>query len=132
MTRPLNDSLFLYGLHDPGGEQVMLVANVPGWVLVTVAIGSNPNDNSSGDDTRFWADYRPLSDRGLGVIVRLNNGYNPAGTLPYEQQYDAFARRCANFVRISTGCHLWQIGNETNHPIEWPGAQWTWRPPTGA
>ena len=126
MTRPLNDSLFLYGLHDPGGEQVMLEANVPGWVLVTVAIGSNPNDNSSGDDTRFWADYRPLSDRGLGVIVRLNNGYNPAGTLPYERDYDAFAQRCANFVRISKGCHLWQIGNETNHPIEWPGAQWDW------
>ncbi len=126
MTRPLNDSLLLYGLHDPGGEQVMLAANVPGWVLVTVAIGSNPNDNSSGDDTRFWADYRPLSDRGLGVIVRLNNGYNPAGTLPYERDYDAFARRCANFVRISKGCHLWQIGNETNHPIEWPGAQWDW------
>ena len=126
MTRPLNDSLYLYGLHDPGGEQVMLQSNVPGWVLVTVAIGSDPNDSSPGDDTRFLADYRPLSDRGLGVIVRLNNGYNPGGTLPYERDYDAFARRCANFVRISKGCHLWQIGNETNHPIEWPGAQWDW------
>ena len=126
MTRPLNDSPYLYGLHDPGGEQIMLEGGAPGWVLVTVAIGHNPNDNGPGDDARFWANYRPLSDRDLGVIVRLNNAYSPGGTLPFEQEYDNFARRCANFVRISQGCHLWQIGNETNHPIEWPGAEWNW------
>lgn len=126
MPRPLNDSPFLYGLHDPGGEQHMLQGGAPGWVLVTTAIGHNPNDNGPGDDARFWANYRPLSDSDLGVIVRLNNGYSPNGTLPYERHYDDFARRCANFVRISQGCHLWQIGNETNHPIEWPGAEWNW------
>ena len=126
MTRPLNDSPFLYGLHDPGGEGIMLAGGAPGWILVTVGIGHNPNDNGPGDDTRFWANYRPLSDADLGVIVRLNNAYSPGGTLPFEQYYDDFARRCANFVRISQGCHLWQIGNETNHPIEWPGAEWNW------
>lgn len=126
MPRPLNDSTYLYGLHDPGGEQHMLQGGVPGWILVTVAIGHNPNDNGPGDDTRFWANYRPLADQDLGLIVRLNNGYAPNGTLPFERNYDDFARRCANFVRISQGCHLWQIGNETNHPIEWPGAEWNW------
>lgn len=131
MPRPLNDSPFLYGLHDPGGEQTMLQRGVPGWVLVTVAIGANPNDQGPGDDSRFLADYRQLSSRDLGVMVRLNNGYAPHGTLPYDHQYDDFARRCANFVRISKGCNIWIVGNETNHPIEWPGADWDWnaKPP---
>ncbi len=121
MGRPLNDSVYLYGFHDPGGEQIMLDAGVAGWVLVTEAIGHDPNDRSGRD-------YRPLSGRDLGVIVRLNNGYNPDGTLPYERDYANFARRCANFVAASQGAHLWIVGNEPNHPIEWPGAQWNWGP----
>lgn len=119
MPRPLNDSEYLYGLHDPGGEQRMLDAGVPGWVLFTEAIGANPNDNSGRS-------YRDFSDRGLGVMVRLNNAYNPGGTLPFERFYDDFARRCANFVRNSQGANIWIVGNETNHPIEWPGAEWNW------
>lgn len=121
MARPLNDSVFIYGFHDPGGEQIMLDAGAPGWVLVTEAIGHDPNDRSGQD-------YRRLSDRNLGVIVRLNNAYNPGGTLPVEAEYGNFARRCANFVAASQGCHIWIIGNETNHPIEWPGADWNWGP----
>ncbi len=121
MARALNDSLFIYGFHDPGSEQIMLDAGVPGWVLVTEAIGSDPNDRSGQD-------YRRFSDRGLGVIVRLNNGYNPGGTLPYEREYPNFARRCGNFAAASQGAHLWIVGNETNHPIEWPGAEWQWGP----
>jgi N-acetyl-anhydromuramyl-L-alanine amidase AmpD/prefoldin subunit 5 len=126
MPRPLNDTTYLYGLHDPGGEHLMTQRGVPGWVLVTVAIGHNPNDYSSGDDLRFRGNYSPLSDQGLGVIVRLNNAYGPHGTLPYAQYYADFAQRCANFVRSSRGCHLWIIGNEPNHPVEWPGADWDW------
>lgn len=127
MPRPLRDSPYIYGFHDPGGEQLMLdggglaEASTPGWVLVTEAIGHDPNDRSG-------ADYRRLSDRDLGVIVRLNNAYNPGGTIPYERDYAAFAQRCANFVAASQGAHLWIIGNETNHPIEWPGAEWNWGP----
>lgn len=121
MPRPLRDSPYIYGFHDPGGEQLMLDAGSPGWVLVTEAIGHDPNDRSG-------ADYRRLSDRDLGVIVRLNNAYNPGGTIPYERDYAAFAQRCANFVAASQGAHLWIIGNETNHPIEWPGAEWNWGP----
>ncbi|HID35130.1 MAG TPA: hypothetical protein EYP25_11310, partial [Anaerolineae bacterium] len=119
MARPLFDSEYLYGFHDPGGEEIMLGRGVPGWVVVTTAIGSNPNDRS-GQDFSF------LSNRGLGVIVRLNNGYAPVGTLPFERDYDAFAQRCANFVGASSGARIWIVGNEPNHPIEWPGAQWDW------
>lgn len=121
MPRALRDSPFLYGFHDPGGEQTMLDVGIPGWVLVTESIGHDPNDRSG-------ADYRRFSDRDLGVIVRLNNAYNPGGTIPHERDYAGFARRCANFVEASQGAHIWIIGNETNHPIEWPGAEWNWGP----
>ena len=33
---------YIFGLHDPGGEHLMLEAGRPGWVLVTEAIGANP------------------------------------------------------------------------------------------
>ena len=121
MPRALRDSPFLYGFHDPGGEQTLLDVGTPGWVLATEAIGHDPNDRSG-------ADYRRFSDRDLGVIVRLNNAYNPGGTIPHERDYAGFARRCANFVEASRGAHIWIIGNETNHPIEWPGAEWNWGP----
>ncbi len=121
MPRPLCDSPFIYGLHDSGGEQTMLDVGTPGWVLVTEAIGHDPNDRSG-------ADYRRFSDRDLGVIVRLNNAYNPGGTISFERDYADFAGRCANFVAASHGAHIWILGNETNHPIEWPGAEWNWGP----
>ncbi len=119
MARPLFDSEYLYGFHDSGGEDVMLGRGIPGWVVVTSEIGHHPDDHSGQD-------FSQLSNRGLGVIVRLNNGYSAAGTLPYETDYDAFARRCANFVQASSGARIWIVGNEPNHPIEWPGARWDW------
>ena len=121
MPRPLNDSVYLYGLHDRGGEATMQGLKTPtsGWVLATEGIGSERN-NLSG------ADYSDLAGRGLGVIVRLNAGYAGVGTLPYATRYADFAVRCANFVQASRGAHIWVVGNEPNHPIEWPGAQWNW------
>ena len=117
MAAPLNDSEYIYGFHDPGGEHIMLEKGIPGWVLVTEALGYEPNDQSGRN-------YRFLADKGLGVMVRLNAGYSGVGTIPFSRFYDDFARRCANFVRNSDGCHIWIIGNEPNHPIEWPGADW--------
>ncbi len=119
MLRPLCDSGYLYGLHDPGGERVMLDLDVPGWIVFTEELGFDPN-NTQGKN------YAQYSDKGLGVLVRLNAGYAGTGTLPFEQYYSNFARRCANFVRASSGAHLWIVGNEPNHPIEWPGAAWDW------
>jgi N-acetyl-anhydromuramyl-L-alanine amidase AmpD/predicted nucleic acid-binding Zn-ribbon protein len=119
MPRRSFESEYLYGLHDAGGEQIMLDKGIPGWVLVTEKLGSNPNDQGGGN-------YRYLSDRGLAVMVRLNNGYEEDGTLPFEARYADFAQRCANFVRNSDGAHIWIIGNEPNYAIEWPGARWDW------
>ena len=127
MPSALRDSSYLYGFHDPGGERVMLDFGVPGWILFTEGIGFNPQDTQGKD-------YTGYSEKGLGVIVRLNAGYAGTGTLPFEQKYNDFARRCANFVAASPGAHIWIVGNETNHPIEWPGAAWDWnaQPPRPA
>ncbi len=115
MSRPMFDSEYLYGLHDPGGEQLMLDAGAPGWVVISEEIKADPNDRGGGN-------YTHLSGRGLGVIVRLNYGYYETSTLPHSARYEDFARRCANFVRSSAGCRIWIIGNETNMRDEQPKA----------
>ncbi len=113
MSRPMFDSAYLYGLHDPGGEQLMLDAGAPGWVVISEEIKADPNDPGGQN-------YTHLSGRGLGVIVRLNYGYYETSTLPRSARYEDFARRCANFVRNSTGCRIWIIGNEPNMRDEQP------------
>jgi hypothetical protein len=113
MPRPLFDSEYLYGLHDPGGEGIMLDAGRPGWILFTMEIGANPADGGGFD-------FRPWSNRNLGVLCRLNNGYYPNGTIPVSSHYADFARRAANFVAASPGCKLWIIGNEMNFAMERP------------
>jgi hypothetical protein len=118
----LHESNYIFGMHDPGGEQHMGDMGRRGWVLFTEATGSDPNATGGGDYTRW-------SNDGYGVIVRLNNGYHPEGTIPHPTQYEAFARRCGNFVRASKGAHIWIIGNEMNYQIEWPRRQAAHRDP---
>lgn len=119
MSRPLFDSEYIFGIHEPGGEHAMLAAERPGWVVFSESIGHNPNDHSGLDFTTF-------SNQGLGVICRLHNGYEPEGTLPYSRHYEDFARRVANFVAVSRGCKIWVIGNEMNYAAERPGIQIDW------
>ena len=116
MSRPLNDSPYLYGLHDPGGEHIMAEQGVRGWVLFTEELGNDPGDQRGGDYSR-WA------DQGFGILARLNNGYEPNGTIPFSNRYAEFATRCANFARNSRGCHIWIIGNEMNFAVERPGVE---------
>ena len=119
MPRPLFDSPFIFGIHEPGGERHMLEAGKPGWIVFTEGIGASPGDGGGKD-------FSPWSNQGLGVLCRLNHGYNPDGTIPASHRYADFARRCANYVAASPGCKIWIIGNEMNHPVERPGAQIDW------
>jgi N-acetyl-anhydromuramyl-L-alanine amidase AmpD len=119
MVRPLYDSEYIYGIHEPGGEQLMLDAGFPGWVVFNEVVGCDPDDRSGIDFTSF-------SERGLGVICRLNHGHEPHGTIPHSSQYEQFARRVANFVAASRGCKIWVIGNEMNYAVERPGIQIDW------
>jgi len=105
---------YIFGLHDPGGQHLMVEKNKQGWVLVTEELGADPHGPGGPD-------YSYLSDQGLGVIVRLNHGYHDKGTIPHSSRYDDFAQRCGNFVEGSKGCHIWIIGNEPNVSWERPG-----------
>lgn len=111
---PKDTNLCLFGMHDRGGEHLMVNADVPGWVLVTEAIGKDPADHSGKD-------YSDLAAQGLKVIVRLNYGYGSTGTIPQPRYYQDFAKRCSNFVFGSRGCSRWIIGNEPNLEAERPG-----------
>ena len=64
MLRPLRDSVYLYGLHDPGGERVMLDLDVPGWIVFTEDRDLIPITQGKN--------YSRFSDNGMGVLVRLN------------------------------------------------------------
>ncbi|HKZ85517.1 MAG TPA: N-acetylmuramoyl-L-alanine amidase [Anaerolineae bacterium] len=111
------ESDYIYGFHDPGNWRWILTdKGRTGWVLVTEEIGHDPGSHSAPD-------YREWSDAGFGVIIRLNNGYSPRGTIPHSRHYDDFAQRCANHVADSKGAHVWIIGNEMNHANEQPGVQ---------
>ena len=117
MAVPPGENQYIYGLHDRGGEHLLIDNDqAKGWVLVTEEIRANPNDTGGGN-------YQDLTDRGLGVIVRLNHAYGNQGTVPHSSQYDNFARRCANFARTSKGAHIWIIGNEMNLEREQPRGQ---------
>jgi hypothetical protein len=113
MPRPLFDSPYIFGLHDPGGENLMAQANRRGWIVFTVEVGSDPNNRSGFD-------FSPWANQDFGIICRINNGYGSAGTIPSSSQYTNFARRVSNFVAASAGCKIWVIGNEMNHSQEWP------------
>jgi len=118
-VRPLIDSNYIFGIHDPGGEEHMLAADKPGWVLFSEAIGHDPNDMSG-------VDFRYFAAQGLGVMCRINNGFVPNGTIPHSSMYEAFARRVSNFVATSRGCKTWIIGNEMNYAVERPDIQIDW------
>ena len=97
----------------------MLAAGKPGWILFSEVLGHDPADLSG-------VDYSSYSNQGLGIIVRLNHGYEPDGTIPHSSQYEAFARRVANFVGTSRGARIWIIGNEMNYAAERPGIKIDW------
>lgn len=114
MAIPKEESSSIYGMHDRGGEHLMVVdGQAKGWVLVTEEIRANSDDLSGNN-------YNEIADQGFGVIVRLNHAYGPDGTIPLSDNYQAFAKRVANFVNASPGAHIWIIGNEMNIEREQP------------
>ena len=107
-------------LYDDKGKQ--------GWIFFTEIVGRHAHTIHpvAEINNRFfrWA------DQGYGVIVRLNHGYDPGGTLPESKYYDDYANAAARWVEVflkdghrSPEEYTWtfQIGNEQNNPREHPG-----------
>jgi len=99
-----------------------------GWTFFTELVARRPQDVQLNQDSRnrLW----DWANAGYGVIVRLNYGYHPTGTLPESQYYDEFAAACARWVELylkepnlSREQYTWtiQIANEQNNPNEHPG-----------
>jgi hypothetical protein len=125
--RPVSDSAlaagesaWIFGIHAAGAttptdfRHLFQGKNKTGWVLFTEVIGDNPNHGDGHD-------FTPWSSDGYGAIVRLNNGYEPTGTLPVRSKYADFAQACAAYVGNSRGCHIWIVANEQNNLREHPG-----------
>lgn len=111
--------IYLYGIYDPGlWRERFRAAGVTGWVVFEETIGADPEDPSGRGPL-----YAAWAEAGFGVLVVLNYGRYPNGTLPPSDRYDDFARRCARFVAASPGARIWIIGNEPNHPQQQPGAR---------
>lgn len=104
---------YIYGLHEPGGEYLFAESGVDGWIVYTHELGHDPTANGGLD----------YSIRDGTPIARLNNGYNPNGTIPKPEFYEDFAKRLGRWVNLSLGCSRWIIGNEPNHIVEWPEGQ---------
>lgn len=116
---PKNISLppWIFGIHDAGDwKNLFKEANKKGWVMFNEIIGHDPNDQSGNNQLAQW------NEDGYGVLVRLVNApfdvnNQGKGSIPLPQDYENFAQRCANFVKNSSGCKIWFIGNEMN--ISW-------------
>jgi hypothetical protein len=102
----------LVGIHNQDGAQWMLDNGVSGCALFTVALGGN---GTKIDATRFEA-------AGIKVLVRLNYGYHPQGTIPSDDdpQYEPFISACVYTMLNSSGVWGFILGNETNNPAEYP------------
>jgi hypothetical protein len=106
---PVKMPAHIYAIHDLGGEGAITGGGRSGWIVDSVNLA-----------TQTSYDYTALTVAGIEPIVRLNNGYGTAGTIPTSDQYDAFAAKCAAYVRNSRGARIWIIGNEMNLEQERP------------
>ncbi len=108
------------GLFNAGGKK--------GWVFFTEVVPRQAQNVGLNQDIRNRV--QDWMEKDYGVIVRLNHGYHPGGTLPESRYYDEFAQACARWVELylkrddlSPDDYTWtiQIANEQNNPSEHPG-----------
>jgi predicted flap endonuclease-1-like 5' DNA nuclease len=136
-TLPLGQSAWLFGMHaadlnsDTPDErarirQLFEGQGRRGWVFFTEALGVNPDIPLNGAHReKLWN----WAQAGYGVVVRLNYGYHPAGTLPTSDKYLDFAETCARWValhlkhdEVAADSYSWliQVANEQNNVSEHP------------
>lgn len=104
-------SPLIYGFHESCPPDVLPPGQ--GWFLHLAEVGDNPEPHPGVDLSRW-------TDQGYGTICRLQYSWTGGGTFPMPDRLDAYVERVRTLVANSRGCHIWQIGNEPNHPNEWP------------
>jgi protein TonB len=66
MARPLNDSPYLYGIHDPGGEQVMAEKGIYGDLYIRFTIMKN--GRLGAVELVRTSGYRALDDAAIKAL----------------------------------------------------------------
>lgn len=79
----------------------------PGWIVHAISLQETNR-----------MDYRHLTDRGFGIICRINWGWHDHGSIPAMEMYEEFSKLAGAFVRNTQGCNIFIIGNEFNRPEE--------------
>lgn len=100
----------IFGMHDPGAEQLFAEAGKHAWIVVSVLATDAPGD------------FAALTNQGHTVIARLNHGYGSSGSIPVSAEYDNFAQACAHYAAGCPNVKIWIVGNETNATFERPNA----------
>jgi len=102
-------SKFLYGFHEPPPTGVLRQG---GWILHLVEVGTS-REPHPGINLSNW--------KGYGNIVRLQHAWGSgAGTFPVGRMWMEYIKRVRSCAENSPEAHIWQAGNEPNHPNEWP------------
>lgn len=107
----------ILGLVNPGSDGVQALSAqldmLPGWVVFHRSM-AHAAQVYSGDD------FRQFSDVDVGVICCLEWDHGEGGTIPAPGLIKPFLQRCRHYVEVSSGCHVWVIGNEMNTVAKWP------------
>jgi hypothetical protein len=101
------------GLHDEAGGSWLKQNALGGWCLPAIGIGTGSQQ----------LDFRAFEDAGIRVIVRLNYGFEPAGTLPdpdNQAETNGFIAAVIKTMELSKGVSGYVLGNEPNNPAEFP------------
>ncbi|RME01577.1 MAG: hypothetical protein D6812_07815, partial [Deltaproteobacteria bacterium] len=106
-------SPFIYGIHSWSPGAATLLEGKKGWTTETI-LATDPID---------VARYDQMIAEGYSIILRINNGYNNAGTIPLDPaDYPAFASRCGSIAAtLGDRVRVYVIGNEMNAPYEGDG-----------
>lgn len=110
---------WIFGMHDPGSwRDIFDGEGKLGWVMFNQVVDEQ-SAVKSNPEIESWA------RDGYGVLVRLVNAppnldSEGHGSIPLPDHYESFAQRCAQFVKNSSGCHIWFVGDEMNTEWNWP------------
>lgn len=109
---PAGMSPYIYGMHDEPGDGSLFddgTGCARGWITTLRYIGSEGRCGAGDIDFDDW------SNRGFGVIMRLDHNGAPA-LPPDPQRWDGYAAAFADCVRRASGVRVWIVGNEPNLP----------------